>query len=126
MDGLCRRGRRVKGTQQQPNVSETLLWGKRGYERAWNQSVSRQHSRRSSVTTETAPSLGTALSGTSSSLAAATHSGIEKLAEDFHRGPVAENPPANAGDHRFDPWSGKIPHATEQLSPSATTTEPVL
>ena len=26
--------------------------------------------------------------------------------------------------HRFDPWSRKIPHAMEQLSPSATTTEP--
>ena len=24
----------------------------------------------------------------------------------------------------FEPWSGKIPHATEQLSPCATTTEP--
>ena len=28
--------------------------------------------------------------------------------------------------HRFDPWSGKIPHAVEQLSPRATTTETVL
>ena len=28
--------------------------------------------------------------------------------------------------HRFDPWSRKIPHAMEQLSPCATTTEPVL
>ena len=26
----------------------------------------------------------------------------------------------------FDPWSGKIPHATGQLSPSATTAEPEL
>ena len=26
--------------------------------------------------------------------------------------------------HRFEPWSGKIPHAAEQLSPWATTTEP--
>ena len=26
----------------------------------------------------------------------------------------------------FEPWSGKIPHAAEQLSPCATTTEPVL
>ena len=24
---------------------------------------------------------------------------------------------------RFDPWSGKMPHTTEQLSPSATSTE---
>ena len=28
--------------------------------------------------------------------------------------------------HGFDPWLGKIPHAMEQLSPCATTTEPVL
>ena len=28
--------------------------------------------------------------------------------------------------HGFEPWSGKIPHATEQLSLSATTTEPAL
>ena len=27
--------------------------------------------------------------------------------------------------HRFEPWSGKIPHAAEQLGPWATTTEPV-
>ena len=27
--------------------------------------------------------------------------------------------------HRFDPWSRKIPHATEQLSPCATAIEPV-
>ena len=26
--------------------------------------------------------------------------------------------------HRFDPWSGKIPHAVEQISPCAPTTEP--
>ena len=29
-------------------------------------------------------------------------------------------------DAEFDPWSGKIKHAVEQLSPCATTTEPVL
>ena len=28
--------------------------------------------------------------------------------------------------HRFDPCSGKTPHASEQLSPHATTIEPVL
>ena len=28
--------------------------------------------------------------------------------------------------HGFDPWSRKIPHALEQLSPCATATEPVL
>ena len=26
--------------------------------------------------------------------------------------------------HRFEPWSGKIPHAVEQLGPWATVTEP--
>ena len=26
--------------------------------------------------------------------------------------------------HGYEPWSGKIPHATEQLGPWATTTEP--
>ena len=35
---------------------------------------------------------------------------------------VVKNPPANAGD-RFDPWSGKIPHATSHLSLCAATTE---
>ena len=43
----------------------------------------------------------------------------------FLGGSVVENPPANAG-HGFDPWSGNVPHATEQLSPWATTTELVL
>ena len=28
--------------------------------------------------------------------------------------------------HGFEPWSGKIPHAMEQLSPGTTTTEPAL
>ena len=44
---------------------------------------------------------------------------------DFPGGTVVKNPPANAGGHGFKPWSGKIPHAAEQLSP-CTTTEPVL
>ena len=39
-------------------------------------------------------------------------------------GSVVKNPPADGWGHRFDPWSGKIPHATGQLSPCATTTEP--
>ena len=29
------------------------------------------------------------------------------------------------GGHGFEPWSGKIPHAAEQLGPWATITEPV-
>ena len=43
---------------------------------------------------------------------------------DFPGGAVVKNPPANAGDIGSEPWSGKIPHAAEQLSPCATTTEP--
>ena len=34
-----------------------------------------------------------------------------------------ENPPANEGGHGFDPWFGKIPPASEQLSSCAATTE---
>ena len=45
---------------------------------------------------------------------------------DFPGGAVVKNTPANAGrGHGFEPWSGKIPQAAEQLSPCATTTEPV-
>ena len=39
---------------------------------------------------------------------------------------MLKNPLANAGDMGFEPWSGKIPHATEQLSPCATAIEPAL
>ena len=35
---------------------------------------------------------------------------------------VVRSLPANAGDS-FDRWSGKIPHAPEQLSACTTTTE---
>ena len=42
----------------------------------------------------------------------------------FPGGAVVENLPANAGGDGFEPWSGKIPHATEQLGPWATITEP--
>ena len=43
---------------------------------------------------------------------------------DFPGGALVKNPPTNAGGQGFEPWSGKIPHAAEQLSPCATTTEP--
>ena len=43
----------------------------------------------------------------------------------FPGGSVVKNLPANAGD-TFDPWSGKILQASEQLGPCATTTKPVL
>ena len=39
---------------------------------------------------------------------------------------MVENLPANAGDMGSSPaWSGRIPHAAEQLGPCATITEPV-
>ena len=43
----------------------------------------------------------------------------------FPGGPVVKNPPANSGDEGwgFNPWSGKISHATGPLSPCTTTTE---
>ena len=46
--------------------------------------------------------------------------------KNFSGGAVDKNRPANARGHRFDPCSRKIPHCMEQLSPCATTTEPVL
>lgn len=39
-------------------------------------------------------------------------------------GTVDESPPASAGG--FNPWSGKTSNAAEQLSPCASTTDPVL
>ena len=51
---------------------------------------------------------------------------IIKKARDFPGGAVVKNPPANGRGHGFKPWSGKVPHAMEQLSPCATTTEPAL
>ena len=43
----------------------------------------------------------------------------------FPSGAVVDNLPANAGD-KFSSWSGKIPHAAEQVSPCATSIESVL
>ena len=45
---------------------------------------------------------------------------------EFPGGTVLKNLPANAGDMGSIPWSGKIPHAVEQQSSCATTTEPAL
>ena len=43
---------------------------------------------------------------------------------DFPSGPVVKNWPYNVGDAGSTPGQGtKIPHATGQLSPRATTTE---
>ena len=49
---------------------------------------------------------------------------IVPKAWDFPGGPVVKNLPSNAGDVGLIPdWGTKIPHATGQLSPCATTTE---
>ena len=50
----------------------------------------------------------------------------EKECNHFPGGPVVvKNPPGNAQDLGSIPGQGgKIPHATEQLSPCATATEP--
>ena len=44
----------------------------------------------------------------------------------FPGGSVVKNLPASAGVTGSIPGPGKIPHASEQLSPCATTIEPVL
>ena len=44
-------------------------------------------------------------------------------ARGFPGGSVVKNLPASAGSN---PWSGKIPHVSEQLSPQAATAKPVL
>ena len=49
--------------------------------------------------------------------------GWESVSRDFPGGPVVKNLPAQEEGHRFDPWSGKSPHAMEQLSPRASRTE---
>ena len=46
--------------------------------------------------------------------------------EDLAGGSVVKNLSAQCRRHGFNSWSGKIPHAAEQLSPCATITEPVL
>ena len=43
---------------------------------------------------------------------------LEPMKWGFPGGAVVKNPPA------IEPWSGKIPHAAEQLGPWATTAEP--
>lgn len=40
-----------------------------------------------------------------------------KLPEDFAGGAVVKHPPASAGEHKFDPWPRKTPHAMWRLSP---------
>ena len=53
------------------------------------------------------------------------HIKIFSHSRDVPGSPVVKNPPSSAGERGFDPWSRKIPHAMEQLSPGTTTTEPM-
>ena len=48
----------------------------------------------------------------------------KRLFKGFPGGSVVKNLPAVDKGHQFNPWSRKIPHAMEQLSLCATTTEP--
>ena len=48
---------------------------------------------------------------------------FRNLMEGFPSGSVVRNLPANAGDAGLIPWFRKIPRASEQLSPWATTIE---
>ena len=41
---------------------------------------------------------------------------MKNYLRNFPGSTVVKNPPANAGGHGFDPWSGKISRAVEQLS----------
>ena len=51
------------------------------------------------------------------------YSEVKLNSEGFAGGPVVMNLLANEGDTKFDPLSGKIPHAAEQLNPCAATAE---
>ena len=45
--------------------------------------------------------------------------------QDFHGGPMVENPPSSAGDMGSIPGHGsKMPHCTGQLSPHCAPREP--
>ena len=50
----------------------------------------------------------------------------KKAVKGFPGGSVVGNPPDNAGDTGFGPWSGRIPRDSEQLSRCTPTIEPVL
>ena len=49
---------------------------------------------------------------------------LKHKSRDFPGGLVAGSPTCQGRGHRFDPFSRKIPHAEEQLSLCAKTTEP--
>ena len=48
------------------------------------------------------------------------------LKQGFTGDSVVKNLPASVGNMGFNPWSWKIPHTVEQLSPWVTTADPVL
>ena len=48
----------------------------------------------------------------------------KKFFKGFPGGSEIKNLPAGDKGHQFNPWSGKTPHAMEQLSLCATATEP--
>ena len=50
----------------------------------------------------------------------------QNSSEGFPGSSVAKKSACQCRRHGFDPWSRKIPHCMEQLSPGATTTEPAL
>ena len=51
---------------------------------------------------------------------------IKQVSWDFPGGPVVKNLPSNTGDTSSIPgWGIKIPHISGQLSPHATTKEPM-
>ena len=43
----------------------------------------------------------------------------KKISLGFPGGSVVKNLACQFGGHRFDPWSGKIPHAAEHVTPFA-------
>ena len=50
----------------------------------------------------------------------------ESEEEGFPGGSVVKESTCQCRRHRFDPWSGKIPHVLELLNLGTTTAEPVL
>ena len=54
------------------------------------------------------------------------HPRLRQGSQDFPGSTIDKKSTCQCRRHRFDPWSRKIPYSAEQLSPSTTTTEPVL
>ena len=56
----------------------------------------------------------------------ATYYNLKRNEWDFAGGYSGSESACQCRGHGFDPWSGNIPRATEQLSPCAATTDPAL